>query len=150
MALEIGQDAPDFTLVNESNEPVTLSELRGTPVVLVFYTFDFSGICTAELCEIRDTYQDWIATGAKVYGISRDSRFAHAAFKASENLQHSLLADLKGEVARAYGTWNEGLGAAERLTVVVDKDGTIAYSQQNPIPEARDHSPVLDAIKSAM
>ena len=150
MALEIGQDAPDFTLVDENNEPVTLSELRGTPVVLVFYTFDFSGICAGELCEIRDTYQDWSGLGAHVYGISRDSRFAHAAFKQAENLQHSLLADVKGEVARAYDTWNEDVGAAERLTVVVDKDGKIAYRQQNPIPEARDHSPVLDAIKSAM
>ena len=150
MALEIGQDAPDFTLVDENNEPVSLSELRGSPVVLVFYTFDFSGICSSELCEIRDTYQDWSGMGAHVYGISRDSRFAHAAFKQAENFQHSLLADVKGEVARAYDTWNEEVGAAERLTVVVDKDGKIAYRQQNPIPEARDHSPVLDAIKSAM
>ena len=150
MALEIGQDAPDFTLVDESNEPVTLSELRGTPVVLVFYAFDFSGICAAEMCDIRDNYQGWSGTGAQVYGISRDSRFAHAAFKQAEHLQHSLLADVKGEVARAYDTWNEGVGAAERLTVVVDKGGKIAYLQKNPIPEARDHSPVLDAIKSAM
>jgi len=150
LALAIGQDAPDFTLVNQDNEPVTLSDLRGTPVVLVFYTFDFSGICTAELCEIRDSYSDWLGTGAHVFGISRDSRFAHTAFKQAENIQHPLLADLKGEVARSYGTWNEGLGAAERLTVVVDKAGKIAYHQQNPIPEARDHSPVLDAIKSAL
>ena len=150
MALEIGQDAPDFTLVDENNEPVTLSELRGTPVVLVFYAFDFSGICTSEHCEIRDTYQDWSGQGAHVYGISRDSRFAHAAFKQAENLQHSLLADVKGDVARAYDTWNADVGAAERLTAVVDKDGKIAFLQQNPIPEARDHSRVMDAIKSAM
>ena len=147
MALEIGQEAPDFTLVNEDNEQVTLSGLRGSPVVLVFYTFDFSGICTNELCEIRDDYSGWSEAGATVFGISRDSRFAHAAFKQAENLSHSLLADLKGEVAQAYGTWNEALGAAERLTVVVDADGNIAYAQQNPIPEARDHSDVLSAIQ---
>ncbi len=149
MALAIGQDAPDFMLVNENNEPVTLSELRGSPVVLVFYTFDFSGICSSELCEIRDTYPDWSGSGAQVFGISRDSRFAHAAFKQAENFQHSLLADVKGEVARSYDTWNEDVGAAERLTVVIDTGGKIAYLQQNPIPEARDHSRVLDAIKSA-
>ena len=134
MALEIGQEAPDFTLVNEDNEQVTLSELRGSPVVLVFYTFDFSGICTNELCEIRDDYSGWADAGATIFGISRDSRFSHAAFKQAENLSHSLLADLKGEVAQAYGTWNEALGAAERLTVVVDANGNIAYAQQNPIP----------------
>lgn len=149
MALEIGQEAPDFTLVNEDNEQVTLSELRGSPVVLVFYTFDFSGICTNELCEIRDDYSSWADAGATIYGISRDSRFSHAAFKQAENLSHSLLADLKGEVAQAYGTWNEALGAAERLTVVVDADGKVAYAQQNPIPEARDHSDVLAAIQGS-
>lgn len=149
MALEIGQDAPDFTLVNEDNEQVTLSDLRGSPVVLVFYTFDFSGICTNELCEIRDDYSSWAGAGATIFGISRDSRFSHAAFKQAENLSHSLLADLKGDVARAYGTWNEGLGAAERLTVVVDAAGKVAYSRQNPIPEARDHSDVLAAIQGS-
>ena len=149
MALEIGQEAPDFTLVNEDNEQVTLSELRGSPVVLVFYTFDFSGICTNELCEIRDDYSSWADAGATVFGISRDSRFSHAAFKEAENLDYSLLADLKGEVAQAYGTWNEALGAAERLTVVVGADGNIAYSKQNPIPEARDHSDVLAAIQGS-
>lgn len=149
MALEIGQEAPDFTLVNEDNEQVTLSELRGSPVVLVFYTFDFSGICTNELCEIRDDYSSWADAGATIFGISRDSRFSHAAFKEAENLSHSLLADLKGEVAQAYGTWNEALGAAERLTVVVGADGAIAYAKQNPIPEARDHSDVLAAIQGS-
>lgn len=147
--MEIGQEAPDFTLVNEDNEQVTLSELRGSPVVLVFYTFDFSGICTNELCEIRDDYSGWSEAGATIFGISRDSRFAHAAFKQAENLSHSLLADLKGEVAQAYGTWNEALGAAERLTVVVDANGNVAYSKQNPIPEARDHSDVLAAIQGS-
>ena len=149
MALEIGQEAPDFTLVNEDNEQVTLSELRGAPVVLVFYTFDFSGICTNELCEIRDDYSSWADAGATVFGISRDSRLLARRFKASENLSHSLLADLKGEVAQAYGTWNEALGAAERLTVVVGADGNIAYSKQTRSPEARDHSDVLAAIQGS-
>lgn len=148
MALEVGQEAPDFTLVNEDNDPVTLSEQRGTPVVLLFYAFDFSGICTNENCQIRDNYSAWTGAGAKVFGISRDSRFAHAAFKAQEGLQHSLLADVKGEVARKYGVWNEGAGAAERLTVVIDRDGKIIYLQHNPIPDTRDLSDALAAISS--
>ncbi|MCK9485892.1 MAG: redoxin domain-containing protein [Dehalococcoidia bacterium] len=142
MAIEVGQEAPDFTLVNEQNEKVTLSELRGTPVVLVFYPFDFSGICTGEMCEIRDNYGSWQERGARVYGISRDSRFTHAAFKEKEGFTHELLADMKGEVASRYGVWNEAAAAAERATFVVDREGKIAYAIHNAIPDARDHSEV--------
>ena len=142
MAIDVGQEAPDFTLVNEDNEKVTLSELRGTPVVLVFYPFDFSAPCTAEMCSIRDDYSSWMEKGAKVFGISRDSRFTHAAFKESEGLSHSLLADLKGETASKYGVWNENVGAAERATFVIDRDGKISYAIHNEIPNVRDHSEV--------
>ena len=146
MALEVGQAAPDFTLVDEAGDSVTLSALTGTVVVLVFYTFDFSPICTSELCGIRDDFSSWQQAGARVFGISRDSRFSHAVFKERERLTHSLLADTKGEAARAYDTWNEALGAAERLTVVIDGDGKIAYLLKNAIPDARDHSEVEAAI----
>lgn len=142
MAIEVGTQAPDFTLVDESNEKVTLSEMRGTPVILVFYPFDFSGICTAEHCDIRDNYSGWMAKGAKVYGISRDSRFTHAAFKEREGFEHSLLADLKGEVATQYGVWNAAAAAAERATFVIDRDGKVAYAIHNAIPDARDHAEV--------
>jgi len=142
VSLEVGQEAPDFTLVDETNEKVTLSELRGTPVVLVFFPFAFSGICAAEMCEIRDNYDGWMAKGAKVYGISRDSRFTHAAFKERDGLKHSLLADTKGEVATKYGVWNETVAAAERATFVIDRDGKVAYAIHNGIPNARDHSEV--------
>jgi mycoredoxin-dependent peroxiredoxin len=142
VAIEVGAEAPDFTLVDENNEKVTLSELRGNAVVLVFYPFDFSGPCTAEHCEIRDNYSSWMDKGAKVYGISRDSRFTHAAFKESEGLQYSLLADLKGEVATKYGVWNDTVGAAERATFVIDRDGKVAYAIHNAIPDVRDHAEV--------
>lgn len=141
-SVQVGQEAPDFTLVDENNEKVTLSALRGAPVVLVFYPFDFSPPCTKENCEIRDDYGSWLAKGAKVYGVSRDSRFVHAAFKAQERLKHSLLADTKGEVARAYGVWNEAANAAERATFVVDRDGKVVYSIHNAIPNTRDHSEI--------
>ncbi len=148
MAIEVGQDAPDFTLRDENNEEVTLSALRGSPVVLVFYPFDFSGVCTAENCEIRDNYYDvWMGKGAKVFGISRDSRFAHAAFKEQQHFNHTLLSDMKGEAARKYDTWNEAVGAAERATIVIDRDGKVAYYTKNPIPNARDHSQVAEHIK---
>ena len=146
MALEAGQQAPNFTLVDEANEKVTLSELKGTPVVLFFYPFDFSGTCTAENCEVRDNFGGWQAKGAKVFGVSRDSRFSHAVWKEQEHFTHSLLADLKGEVATAYGCWNEASASADRATFVIDREGKIALAMYNG-RERRDHSNIEDYIK---
>ncbi len=144
--VSIGESAPDFTLRDESNQEVRLSSLRGAPVVLVFYPADFSPICTNELCGIRDDFSAFEAKGAKVFGISRDSTWAHKAFQEREGLKHSLLADTKGEVARLYGCWNEELGLAERLTVVIDAAGVIRYVVHNPPLEARDHKEALAAL----
>ena len=146
MALEAGQQAPDFTLVDETNEKITLSALKGSPVVLVFYPFDFSGGCTTENCEIRDNFGGWQTKGARVFGISRDSRFTHAVWKEQEHFKHSLLADLKGEVATAYGCWNEAAASADRATFVIDREGKIAFALYNG-RERRDHSVVEDYIK---
>lgn len=142
MAIEVGQEAPDFTLVDEQNNKVTLSALRGQPVVLMFYPFDFSPPCTTEHCDLRDNYTSWMDKGAKIFGVSRDSRFTHAAFKEKEALPYSLLADLKGEVAQQYGVWNEQVGCAERATFVIDGDGKIRYTIHNGIPDIRDHAEV--------
>ncbi len=150
MALEVGQEAPDFTLVNEANEKVTLSELRGSPVVLVFYPFAFSGICTAEMCDIRDNYDSWMERGATVLAVSRDSRFVQAVFKEREGIKHPLLADTKGEVATKYGVWNEVAHAADRATFVIDPSGKITYAVHNPIPNARDHSEIERHIEAAL
>ncbi len=147
MAIEVGQEAPDFTLLNEANERVTLSALRGTPVVLVFFPFAFSGLCTTEMCSIRDNYEGWIEKGATVFGISRDSRFVQAAFKKQENFKHSLLADTKGSAGMKYGVWNEAAAAAERATFVIDREGKIAYAIHNGFSDARDHSSVEEHIK---
>ena len=144
--VSIGESAPDFTLRDESNQEVRLSSLRGAPVVLVFYPADFSPICTNELCGIRDDFSAFVAKGAKVFGISRDSTWAQKAFQEREKLKHSLLADMKGEVARLYGCWNEELGLAERLTVVIDAAGVIRYVVHNPPLEARDHKEALAAL----
>lgn len=145
-SVSVGQEAPDFTLRDENNQEVTLSSLRGTPVVLVFYPADFSPICTNELCGIRDDFSAFESKGAKVFGISRDTVWAHKAFREKEGLKHSLLADMKGEVARLYGCWNEDLGIAERLTAVIDADGIISYVTHNPPLEARDHNEAIAAL----
>lgn len=146
-SVSVGDEAPDFTLVNEANEKVTLSELRGSPVVLVFFPFAFSGLCTTEMCTIRDNYEGWMGKGAQVFGISRDSRFAQAAFKKQENFKHSLLADVKGRAASKYGVWNEAAAAAERATFVVDREGKIAYVIHNGFSDGRDHSSVEEHIR---
>jgi peroxiredoxin len=147
MTIEVGQQAPDFTLPNQDRQPTTLSESRGHPVILIFYPFDFSGVCTAEHCEVRDDYGAWLEQGAEIFGISRDSIFAHQAFKAANELPYDLLADMKGEVATLYSTWNADVSAAERLTVVIDAEGKVVYTTKSgAIPEARNHSDVLQHI----
>jgi peroxiredoxin len=145
-SVSVGQEAPDFSLRDETNQVVKLSELRGSPIVLVFYPLDFSPICTNELCAIRDDYAAFEAKGAKIVGISRDSSWTHKAFKEQQGFKHSLLADMKGDVARLYGCWNEQAGIAERLTVVVDKDGIIRYVRHNPPLEARDYNEAVAAL----
>ena len=145
-SIEVGQVAPDFTLRDESNQTVTLSQLRGTPVVLVFYPLDFSPVCTTEMCAYRDDCNEFEAKGARVFGISRDSVYTHKAFKDSLGLKYSLLADMKGEVARLYGCWNEALGLAERLTVVIGADGLIRYLTRSEILKPRDHKEALAAL----
>ena len=145
-AIEVAQEAPDFTLRDEDSQSVRLGELRGSPVVLVFYPADFSPVCSDEMCAYRDDYSQFQARGARVFGISRDSIWAHKAFKDSLGLTHSLLSDPKGEVARLYGTWNEDLALAERLTVVMDKDGIIRYLTRSELLKPRDHREALAAL----
>ncbi len=145
--VQVGQQAPDFTLKNEKGEDVSLSAQRGKPVVLVFYPLDFSGLCTAELCGIQDDFSGFQQYGATVYGISRDSVFTHKAFKAANNLSYALLADMKGDVAKQYGTWNEERAIAERMTVVVDAEGKITYVVHNAPSDARDHKEAIAALQ---
>ena len=128
--LQIDQEAPDFTLRDEQNQPVTLSELRGQTVVLMFYPLDFSPVCEGEFCQVRDMWSEFEGTGATVVGISRDSVWTHKAWKEQKGFKHRLLSDMKGEVARLYGAWNEERGVANRRTIVVDKQGRISAIDQ--------------------
>jgi peroxiredoxin len=148
LAVEVGAPAPDFTLPDQDGQKVSLSDLRGKRTVLVFYPLDFSPVCTGEMCEIRDRFPNVEAAGAKVFGISRDSVWTHRAFKEKEGLKQSLLADMNGKVAREYGAWNEEAGLASRLTVLIDKNGKIAFMDRSPsIPTARDQQKLMDALK---
>ncbi len=144
--VEAGQEAPDFTLKDENNQDVTLWALRGKPVVLVFYSLDFSPFCTTEMSAYRDDLSLFEGKGAQIFGISRDSTWTHKAFKEKEGLKHSLLADMNGKVAQIYGCWNEAAAIAERLTVVIDKDGKITYVEHNRPAQIRDQKKALAAL----
>jgi len=144
--VQVGQEAPDFTLKNENNQDVTLSALRGKPVVLFFYPLDFSPACTLEACAYRDDTSLFEGKGAQIFGISRDSTWTHKAFKEKEGLTYNLLSDMQGKVAQIYGCWIEAIGIAERLTVVVDKDGKITYVEHNGPAQIRDQKKALAAL----
>jgi peroxiredoxin len=133
MSVDVGRPAPDFTLVNQDREPVTLGEQRGRPVVLAFFPAAFSSTCTRELCTLRDSLSRLNDAKAQVYGISVDTFFALKAFQEHEKLQFPLLSDFNKEVIRQYGVFNEDMiglkGIAKRAVFVLDKEGIVRYRE---------------------
>jgi len=133
MSATVGSKAPDFTLMNENREPVTLSSQKGHPVVLAFFPAAFSGVCTKELCTFRDSMAKLNNAKAQVYGISVDTFFTLAAFKKDQNLNFPLLSDFNKDVIQAYGAFNPDMiglkGIAKRSTFVIDKDGIIRHAE---------------------
>jgi peroxiredoxin len=144
--IAVGREAPDFTLPDENNEKVRLQDQRGSPVVLVFHPAAFSSVCTDELCAYRDDYSEFESKGAKVFSISRDTHWTLKAWKEAMGFKHRLLSDMKGKVAQLYGCWNEELDLAERLTVVIDREGVIRYVTRSEMLKPRDHREALAAI----
>jgi peroxiredoxin len=141
MALEVGSEAPDFTLNDYNKQPVQLSSFRGDkPVLVVFYPFAFSGICTGELCQLRDEFADYDNKGVQVLGVSVDTPFSLKAWAEKEGYQFPLLSDFwpHGEVAKAYGVFNEQAGLAVRGTFLIDKEGVVRFAEVNAPGEARD------------
>lgn len=152
MAVEVGQLAPEFTLTNQYGEQVSLADYRGDKNVLVmFYPFAFTGICTGELCAIRDRYVDFVNDDTGVLSISCDSPHTLKVFGAQEGLTHPLLSDFwpHGEVSRAYGAFIEEKGFATRASFVIDKDGVVRWAVVNGPGEARsadDYAGALAAL----
>jgi peroxiredoxin len=141
MTVEVGSEAPDFTLNDYNKQPVQLSSFRGDkPVLVVFYPFAFSGICTGELCQLRDEFADYDNKGVQVLGISVDTPFSLKAWAEKEGYQFPLLSDFwpHGEVARAYGVFNEQAGLAVRGTFLIDTAGVVRFAEVNAPGEARD------------
>lgn len=148
MTLNIGDIAPDFTLKNQHGEDISLSSFRGKNVVVVFFPFAFSGICTGELCEIRDNLADFADVDAEVLAISCDHFFSNRAFADRDGYEFSILSDFwpHGDVSREYGTFNDGAGAPNRGTYVIDRDGVLRWKVEQGIGEARK----LDDVRQAL
>lgn len=130
--VEVGQRAPEFTLLSDEAKNVTLSqELGKGPIVLSFYVFDFSSVCTAELCDFRDAFAELQRLNAKVFGISADSHHSHRAFRAAQNLPYPLLSDWNKSVSQAYGVLYDKLGpyrgVTKRSVFVLDREGVVRY-----------------------
>jgi peroxiredoxin Q/BCP len=131
MSVQIGDKAPDFTLPTDGNGTVTLSKLRGKPVVLYFYPKDDTSGCTAEACGFRDSFPDYGRTGATVIGVSRDSVASHDKFKKKYQLPFILASDSEGKVTDAYGVWVEKsmygrkYMGIDRSTYLIDTEGVV-------------------------
>ena len=141
MSLAIGDEAPDFTLNDQTRTPVTLSDLRGQKhVLIVFYPLAFSGVCTGELCSLRDSIDSFRSDEVETFAISVDSSAATAAFAAKEGYHFPLLSDFwpHGAVADRYGVFDAEKGLATRGTFLVDKQGIVRFAETNAIPDARD------------
>lgn len=152
MAIKVGDKAPDFTLNSENLVEISLSGLQGKPVVLLFFPLAFTGVCTAELCSMRDDISTYNKLDAQILAISVDSPFSLKEFKAQQNFNFPLLSDFNREVAAQYGALYEmfvkGLkGVAKRAAFVIDKEGIIRYAE---VLESAADLPNFDAVKETL
>lgn len=153
MAIQVGDAAPDFTLPNQTGEQVTLSSFQGQKaVVLYFYPKDDTPGCTVESCSFRDSYEDFVATGAEVIGISSDSPDSHRAFASKHNLPFTLVSDTNSAVRKAYGV-PATLGLLPgRVTYVIDREGIVRHifnSQFNPKGHVAEAMGILKTLPAA-
>jgi peroxiredoxin len=149
MPVEVGQEAPDFSLRDQNGQTVELASFRDQKnVLLVFYPFAFSGTCTGELCQVRDELPRYQNDEVQVLAVSVDAPFALKAFATAEGYQFPLLADFwpHGAVAQKYGVFNDIAGMANRGTFLVDKQGVVRFAEMNSPGEARDQSGWLKAV----
>jgi peroxiredoxin len=134
MAIQAGQQAPDFSLRDTEKNIVKLSEQKGKNVLLLFYPLAFTSVCTKELCGVRDNIAFYNNMNAQVYGISVDSLFAQGKFKAEQGINFPLLSDFNKEASTAYDTiyeqfFNDMKGVSKRSAFVIDKEGIVRYAE---------------------
>ncbi|MEV6806856.1 peroxiredoxin [Streptomyces sp. NPDC017248] len=151
MAIQVGDKAPDFELKDNHGRTVRLSGFRGEKnVVLLFYPFAFTGVCTGELCELRDNLPKFADRDTQLLAVSNDSIHTLRVFAEQEGLEYPLLSDFwpHGEVSRAYGVFDEDKGCAVRGTFVIDKEGVVRWTVVNGLPDARDLNEYVKALDS--
>jgi glutaredoxin-dependent peroxiredoxin len=151
MALEVGQQAPDFNLKSNKMQDVKLSDLHGNKVLLLFVPLAFTGVCTKELCGMRDSLKEYEGLECKVFGLSTDSPFALDAWAKQEGYQFPLLSDYNKQTAREYGALYEDMmgfkGVCKRSAFVIDRQGVVRYAEV--LADAR-NLPNFEAIKSCL
>jgi len=151
-SLTVGDKAPDFTLFNTGKQAITLSELKGQNVVLLFFPLAFTSTCTAELCGVRDDISNYAKLNASVFGISVDSPFSLGKFKEEQGLNFDLLSDFNKTVSAEYGSLYDSFvlgmnGVSKRSAFVVDKEGVIRYAE---VLESAGDIPNLEAVKQVL
>ena len=134
MNIEIGKPAPDFTLYDSTKNKITLSDMKGQNVLLLFFPLAFTSTCTAELCSVRDNISFYNNVNAKVFGISVDSLHTLAKYKSDQNLNFTLLSDFNKDVSLLYGSLYEMFGynmkgVSKRSAFIIDKDGIVRYAE---------------------
>ena len=134
MSINVGDKAPSFTLFSDEKQPVNLSDYQGQSVVLLFFPLAFTGVCTAELCSMRDAMAEYNGLNAQVLAVSVDSVFTLEQFKQKEGFNFPLLSDFNKEVSRLYGSLYEEFvmemrGVSKRSAFVIDPDGIVRYAE---------------------
>lgn len=152
MSVTIGQSAPNFTLVDTNKKETSLSNFKGQNVVLAFFPLAFTGVCTTELCSLRDNISKYDNLNAKVLGISVDSPFTLEKFKNEQNLNFELLSDFNKTTASAYGSLYDNFllgmqGVAKRSVFVIDKEGVVRHSE---IMEDAHDIPNFDKVQEVL
>lgn len=152
MALQVGDQAPDFKLFSSDLKEVALSDYKGRKLVVHFFPLAFTGVCTAQLCTMRDSFGYYQGMNADVVGISVDSPFTLAKFKEEQSYQFPLLSDFNKETSKAFGTLYEDFafnmkGVAKRSAFVIDEEGKIIHTE---VLEDAGNMPDFDAIKRSI
>jgi len=152
MTLQVGQAAPEFSLFDTDKKEIHLSDFKGRPVVMLFFPFAFTSVCTTELCSVRDEIADYNQVNAEVLGISVDSLHTLRAYKETQNLNFTLLSDFNKHVSEIYGSLYELFGqnmkgVSKRSAFVIDKDGIVRYAE---VLDNAGAIPDLNAVKAVL
>lgn len=152
MTIKRGDKAPDFSLYSSEKEKVSLSDHQGKNVVILFFPLAFTGVCTAELCSVRDEIKDYESLNAEVLGISIDTVMVLDKFKKEQDYNFTLLSDFNKEVCRSYGSYYDEFvlgmkGVAKRSAFVIDKDGIVKYAE---VLDNAGEQPDFEAVKNTL